>query len=249
MSDAPHRRSVIAPIAEVKIHNTAIYFSLYEQFAYQGAVGFALDICHRLMELGVGPEQNATCLEIGGGATPHCKWMDMQSVRRYDISDIAVLEDRIDGLRAEYRNTVFGYHNVEEDEELRRLQPIYSRIIASHVFEHVRDPETKLVRWASLLAPGGVLSIALPCDPGWLWRLGQLVAVRKKMRLFGLSFAECELLNAREHINDTQRLLKIIRYYFRKRSIIWFPSLLPIVDINLFCIVRLRQEDFDAHGI
>jgi hypothetical protein len=37
------------------------------------------------------------------------------------------------------------------------------------------EPEFAILKWVGLLEPDGLLSIAIPCDPGRLWRLGQKI--------------------------------------------------------------------------
>ena len=64
-----------------------------------------------------------------------------------------------------------------------------------------------------LLQDNGRLDIAIPCDPGMLFRLGQLVGRKKAMKNYNMSYKEIELMLSREHINSAQNLLKIIKFY------------------------------------
>ena len=43
----------------------------------------------------------------------------------------------------------------------------FDRIIISHVLEHIPNPESFLYEMMNKLKPGGILSISLPCDPGF----------------------------------------------------------------------------------
>lgn len=210
---------------------------------YCGASGVVMRASHRLMERNVSPEQNARVLEVGGGAMPHISWMNMTQTESYTVSDIIRVHQRkMNALKAQMPNGVtLTLHDFEGDKTLQTLPGNFTRIIASHVLEHIPDPEAAITRWSELLSPDGVLSIAIPCDPGWAWRLGQLVAFRG----YGtsLTFPEYDLLMSREHVNSVQRILKILRYYFHRPSIRWFPSFVPVVDFNLVCAINVSAKD------
>lgn len=46
------------------------------------------------------------------------------------------------------------------------------------------NPEDQLIKWANLLKSDGIISIALPCDPGILWRLGQISTMSKAKKIY-----------------------------------------------------------------
>ena len=46
-------------------------------------------------------------------------------------------------------------------------------MIISHTLEHIHCPEAFINELLRVLKPNGVISIALPCDNGLLWRLGR----------------------------------------------------------------------------
>jgi SAM-dependent methyltransferase len=66
-----------------------------------------------------------------------------------------------------------GYNRiVEADVSRDSLGPeaAYDAVIASHILEHLYDPETALDRIASLVADGGVVIGGVPAVPRWLQR-------------------------------------------------------------------------------
>jgi len=209
---------------------------------YSGMSGVIFRSGHHMMERGISPEQNRDVLEFGGGGMPHFYWMNSTKMRQYTVSDrVADHGKRLAQLRADMPPHVgLSLHDFVADPSLSGIGKGYSRIIASHVLEHIPDPEATIVKWISLLADDGVLSIAIPCDPGWFWRLGQIVLYRSLREQ--LAFEEYDLVMSREHINSVQRVLKILRYYSPSFSTTWFPSLVPIVDFNLICVVNVRKS-------
>ena len=88
-----------------------------------------------------------------------------------------------------------------------------------------------------------VLDIAIPCDPVWAWRLGQLVGKGKAMNTYNLSSADIDLIMTREHINYCQNLMRIIKSCTNKRGR-YFPLSIPIVGVNLFVFFRVYKSDF-----
>jgi phosphatidylethanolamine/phosphatidyl-N-methylethanolamine N-methyltransferase len=218
------------------------YRNYYEPYLYSGLQGLAMGISHRLMEFEITKSANSHCLEIGGLAMPHLLWMDRSSILSYDIYDRIHLEDKaLKELKKLCHNV--QYYRTMPELGASPFHGKFSRIIASHVLEHVVDPEKAILDWICMLRTDGVLSISLPCDPGWTWRLAQLFSCRKYMRLTKKHFRDYELICAREHVSSTQRLLKIINFYFVRKKIIWFPAILPVVDFNLFCVITLRKAD------
>ena len=50
------------------------------------------------------------------------------------------------------------------------------------------EPEFAILKWVGLLAPDGLLSIAIPCDPGWV--LAAWSKDRIQQPKLGVTFAE-----------------------------------------------------------
>ena len=72
------------------------------------------------------------------------------------------------------------------------------------MFSTYPNPEKALVSWVNLLKDG-TLCLALPCDPGLLWRLGQLLAMKKACKLYKITPLKKDLWQSREHINALQK--------------------------------------------
>src|SRR5215831_2049408 len=140
------------------------------QVQYKGVTGVMLRSSHVLMERGIAPDQNRNVLEVGGGAMPHFEWMDVSKTEDLTISDnLATHQRPLSKLKLKLPPSVrLHLHDFTQDPSLSKLQGGFSRIVASHVLEHIPDPEAAIRHWASLLSPDGLVSIAIPCDPGWL---------------------------------------------------------------------------------
>jgi phosphatidylethanolamine/phosphatidyl-N-methylethanolamine N-methyltransferase len=113
----------------------------------------------------------------------------------------------------------------------------FDRLIATHVLEHLPNPVSVLTEWNRIVKPGGLISIALPCDPGMLWRLGRHFGPRRNAVNRGMAY---DYLQATEHINPIFNLLVFIRHHFESIEESWYPAMLPFPDLNLFYICHIR---------
>jgi hypothetical protein len=108
----------------------------------------------------------------------------------------------------------------------------------SHILEHVSDPEFFLFKILSKLKKGGYLSISLPTDPGFLWRLGRfyqkIFNVKNKLNLNNEDY---DYMIATEHVNSIFNLISILKYHYKKNIICeeFLPfKFLKSPDCNLF---------------
>ena len=117
----------------------------------------------------------------------------------------------------------------------------FDRIIISHTLEHIPFPEKFLKSVLKTLKKGGVVSISLPTDPGFLWRLGsfynKIFNIKKNLNLDNLEY---DYMNAIEHINSIYNLVSIIRYDFKNKvKENFLPFKIKILDLNLFYNVHI----------
>ena len=114
------------------------------------------------------------------------------------------------------------------------------RLIAAHVLEHLPEPHRALKEWRRVVRPGGVVSILIPTDPGFAWRMGRHFGPRRQALARGVPY---DYVMAREHVNACVNLLALIRHYYAERSEHWWPFRLPSVDLNLFVAIHARAPE------
>ncbi len=201
---------------------------------------------HVNLSSGLSKNLNNRILEIGGGASPHFNFIDLENVKEYWISDNKYLLKESYFKNDEKLSFEIYNHNAEFDPDYSiffEKNIRFNRIIASHVWEHLPDPEKIFLNWINLLDEDGRLDIAIPCDPGILFRIGQLVGRKKAMKNYNMSFKEIELMLSREHINSCQNLLKIAKFYTDSKYS-YFPFKIPLVNLNLFIFIRIYKKKF-----
>jgi len=113
----------------------------------------------------------------------------------------------------------------------------FDRLIACNVLEHIHRPHEALREWNRVVREGGLISLILPCDPGFAWRTMRLFSSsRHYMLLKGFPY---EYIMAREHVNHIGNLVAIIRYHFENIRERWWPLRIPSTDLNLFYLVQI----------
>jgi SAM-dependent methyltransferase len=206
----------------------ARWLSNYDTTNYErGLAPWVLKRTHALIERPFGPDKRFdSVLEIGAGTLAHLPFV-RHRFSRYVASDFdeTVIESVKNGPLPN------GVELMKlNGSELPFDDNRFDRLIATHVLEHIPSPHLALQEWVRVLRPGGVLSLILPCDPGWLWRLGRTFGPRRAAQKAGLPY---DYYMAREHVNSIFGLHQILKYHFPVRQVFWWPSRIPLPDTNL----------------
>lgn len=211
----------------------------YESENYErGLAGWVMRRSHALLEKDFGPDVHfARVLEVGAGSGVHLRYV-RHSFESYVMTDTssAMLERVAEWPRAKASGTVSA--RVADAAHLDLPDASVDRLIATHVLEHLPQPQLVMEEWLRVVRPGGVLSIVLPCDPGMLWRLGRHFGPRARGRSRGLEY---DYVMALEHINPVNNLVAIIRHHALRRRERWWPAMLPSMDLNLIYAVNITR--------
>lgn len=193
---------------------------------------------HAALERPFGPATHfGSVLEVGAGAGEHLGHVRhrFESYRMTDWNDIRLARAR-DALPAALREKV--QVGREDATALSLPDRSVDRLIACHVLEHLYRPHEVLREWHRVLAPGGTMSILLPCDPGLLWRLGRSLGPRDNAERAGIAY---DYWMAREHVNPIGNLVVFLRYYYGTLRETWYPTGLPSTDLNLFYLCHVTR--------
>lgn len=176
-------------------------------------------------------------LEVGAGTGEHIKHI-RHRFNEYWITDanLPMLDQTTEDAVSSKKRRVFVQQ--EDATKLSFADGNFDRLIATHVLEHIPEPHKVLREWARVIKPGGILSLVLPCDPGFAWRFGRMLGPRKTFQKAGIDY---DYWMAREHINSINNIVTFVRYYFPNIQEQWLPFRVPSMDINLFYIVHARM--------
>ncbi len=216
----------------------------YSKYQDSGSVGLMMDICHRGLEkIDYLKNFNNTSvvLEIGAGSSPHIDYVN-HNFKKYFFLESSNFA--INFLKKKFSKNKKIYYKFYKNNKIPFKKNYFDRIIISHVLEHIPDPENYLNQMFEHLKKNGVLSIALPNDPGILWRLGRFfLKVFKVKKILNLTEDQYNYMIATEHINSIFNLISIIKYKYNKNIIdeSYLPFKIKNLDMNLFYNVTLKK--------
>ncbi len=216
----------------------------YSSYQDEGTVGAMMQLCHKKLDENnyiAKLNKNSTILEIGAGTSPHIKYL-MHDFKKYIFLENSKFA--INFLKKKFYNEKKINFKIYGGKIIPFKDQYFDRIIISHVLEHISNPELFLEEMMKKLKKNGILSIALPTDPGVLWRFGRfflkLFQVKRKLNISNLEY---DYMIASEHVNSIFNLFSIIRYKYKKNIVKeqYLPFKLRILDCNLFYNVTLKK--------
>ena len=218
----------------------------YHQSTYTGLSKILFYINHKLLDLNLDKKYNENIIEIGGGAEPHIHYMNTKGIKSYTIVDDKSFYKKVIMLKKKYKKIKFNFIDYKKINLIKKRN-FFSRIIASHSFEHFQFFEEDFLKLLKFLKNDGIVSIALPCDPGLFWRLLQYFSYFNQKKYYGWkTMLEKDLGDAREHLTSCQSILKIVRIYFKKTKNFFFPFFfLPLIELNIFLIIHVKIKNFN----
>ena len=214
----------------------------YDELNYQrGLQHRVMSAGHRFLEKTL-PRQMcyANVLEVGAGTGEHLPFVlhDFDSYTVSDLDPRALAVARRKALQANLERLPRLSFVAQGAAALAQPDASVDRLIAAHVLEHLERPHEVIKLWRNALRPGGVLSVLLPTDPGFAWRLGRCLGPRRQALAKGLPY---DYIMAREHINACYPLLALLRHYFPRHRVAWWPFGIPSTDLNLFVAIHAER--------
>ena len=171
----------------------------YSKYQNTGLVGYLMDSCHKSLESKF-IKKNGFVLEIGPGTSPHINYLN-GNFKKYYMLDSSLFTIKFLKMKFNKNKKIIIKRSINS--KIPFKNNYFDRIIMSHVLEHISEPEIFLFNLLTKLKKGGNLSISLPTDPGFLWRLGRfyqkLFNVKNKLNL---NNREYDYMIATEHVNS-----------------------------------------------
>lgn len=228
---------------KAKLPNNIYKNNNYQKVTYTGLSSILYYLNHKLLDFKVSSKHNKHILEIGGGAKPHIYYMDTSGIETYTIIDDINFKKEIIKLKKIYKNISFNFIDYKKI-KTKKTKFKFSRLISSHTFEHFHTFEEDFIKLINLVDKKGIVSIALPCDPGIVWRFLQYISFLKQKKLYGWNnLSEKDLDDSRDHITPVQNIIKVINYYFPYNKKFFFPFVIPLVELNIFLFIQFKLSN------
>jgi SAM-dependent methyltransferase len=211
------------------------FADVYDESNYaEGLQGFVMRAGHRLSERRFGPSTRFDrVLEVGAGTGVHLQFV-RHAYSEYHVTDLDPKAlDVARGRAAALKRGGTRVFETRSAAELDYPDQSFDRLVATHVLEHLYHPHAVLREWRRVVRTGGVITVLLPTDPGFAWRLGRRLGPRRRARRLGFDY---DYVMAREHVNPLNNLIAFLRHDFCERVESWWPFGVPSMDLNLFFV-------------
>jgi ubiquinone/menaquinone biosynthesis C-methylase UbiE len=169
-------------------------------------------------------------LEVGANKGEHVQFVrhDFDS---YVLSDFRLPAEEIASLddpRFTYRQADVQHLPFDDDS--------FDRTIVTCVLHHTSHPGLAAQEIRRVTAPGGVMSILLPCDPGLAYRAAWKNSSGRALRRRGVD--DPYLVHAEEHPQHFAGLVAHLRASFAKDAVTvrWWPLPIPSWNVNLYTV-------------
>ena len=210
----------------------------YREYLYTGLIGFIFRYQHHKLSPNFMLNEKKV-LEIGPGFEPHIKFkkLNFEEYHCVELSKSSELKEYFD------KEFPYIYFKNYDGKKIDYPDNTFDRIIISHTLEHVQNPENFINEMLRVLKTNGHISIALPCDNGFLWRMGRFLLKKTYHKIRGFSEVDFNYFIANEHINTIFQLLSIFKKKFNLTSEIYLPFRLKVPDFNLIYICHIQKKN------
>lgn len=221
------------------MQETSIHYEKnnYKEYLYSGLIGYLFRYQHRMLSPNYLCEAKKV-LEVGPGYEPHIKYKKLE-FEEYHCIELSNSDDLNKYYEKKFPNVIFSTY---DGKKINYPDNTFDRIIISHTLEHIHDPESFIIEMLRVLKKNGHISIALPCDNGFLWRFGRFLLKKTYHKVKKFSEVDFDYFIANEHVNTIFQLLSIFRKKFNLKGEIYLPFRLKIPDINLIYICHIKKN-------
>jgi ubiquinone/menaquinone biosynthesis C-methylase UbiE len=209
----------------------------YNNYLYSGFIGMLFRWQHKLLS----PKIYENCekvLEIGPGFEPHIKFVKL-NYKKYYCLEIDKNIKHKKYYKKNFPNIIF---NTYDGKNLNFKNNFFDRIIISHTLEHIFDFENFLNEMVRVIKPDCVISIASPCDNGFLWRFGRFILKKTYHKIKKTSEINYNYIMAKEHVNTIFQIISVLKKKFNIHKELYLPFRIKIIDINLIHICHIIKK-------
>ena len=222
-------------MAETNIHYDK---NNYREYLYTGLIGFIFRYQHHKLSPNFLLNEKKV-LEVGPGFEPHIKFKKL-NCEEYHCVELSKSAELKEYFKNEFPEIIFNNY---DGEKINHPDNTFDRIIISHTLEHIHNPEDFINELLRVLKKDGYISIALPCDNGFFWRMGRFLLKKTYHKIRKFSEVDFDYFIANEHVNTIFQLLSLFKKKFHPTNEIYLPFRLKIPDLNLIYICHIQKKN------
>jgi phosphatidylethanolamine/phosphatidyl-N-methylethanolamine N-methyltransferase len=224
---------------DTKVELQDFYDNYYRRLHYSGKMEKVHNFVHYFIEKNFKSNQHfEVVLELGADLGQHREFVN-HSYAHYWQTDI-----RTDKAKAQFTPPSPNVLIFQQDaESLNTIKDkSVDRIIATCLLAHLSDPEKALNNWRRVIKKGGVISIYVPCEPGFFLRTARFFTTARKSKKIGLNHKS---ILYREHRNIWILCDLLVREIFSANSISSkrFPFSKLSWNFNLFETYHIKINE------
>lgn len=217
------------------------YQNYYQRVFVQGnsISNFAYKATHWLMERNLSTYHFPRVLEIGAGSGEHLSFV------KHTFDEYIMVDKQSPNVIPQPLNASSSTSFIKSDILACAFEPkSFDRIIFTCVLHHLENPFLVLKLVDSWLKDDGLVTIFLPCDPGFSNRVVRQIFVSPKCNRLG--FHDYELVNALEHHGHFWGIRRLILSVFEhcKISTRFYPLGIPVANLSLFTIITIKKTRY-----
>ena len=209
------------------------YFGLYRDVQDKGLAGWYVRQAHLALEQ---TKKTITgggaIIEVGGNIGEHIPFVE-KSFYKYTLTDY-----RDTGFVTENPKIIFQIVDVHKTPYSDNS---FDRVIATCLLHHLDHPIIALQEIRRIVKAGGLVSISLPCDPGFAYRMAKKWGVSKRWKKSGIN--NPEYFHYSQHKNHYPAIDSYIKEIFREDKIDrkFWPFQLNSWNLNLFATYQITK--------
>lgn len=213
------------------------YRNYYNQICVTAHDSIFSKYTHKSLERRHKSNQGLKILEVGGHTGEHVIYVE-KSYDKYLITDIQRISAKLKS-ELKYDGIDFAVANVEN---LNLKSETFDRVISTCLFHHLVDPYKAAIEIKRVTKPGGIISILIPTDPGFCYRILQYLTSGIKAKRANL-YSQMELVHAIEHRNHFLGIKNLLSRAFQECEIkfTYYPFRIPSYNLNAFTILTIKK--------
>jgi phosphatidylethanolamine/phosphatidyl-N-methylethanolamine N-methyltransferase len=215
------------------------YRDQYKEISYSGLGLIFSNYFHKKLEISYSDGlfiENV--LEVGAGNGQHINFVK-HKYKKYIQTDIL---DYNNFPETSSSNLIF---EIQDAQDLKYEDGFFDRVVSTCLLHHLDFPERALLEWRRVAKNEGSISILVPSDPGFFYRVSRKLGSELKVKLRGinqdLNYNRYQYIHAIDHRNHFASLDKIIKFIFLRDKIHVknYPLGIPFWNLNLFTVYEI----------